>query len=83
MNVFMLDTLLAAADCPVHLSSHVRLPELVIQQAQCLLLALLSSIAVTSIHGSCPVSFGNHELQNIFQFTGGDVVMVKGSLVEC
>ena len=52
MNAFMLNASLTAANCPLHLSGHVRPPELVIQQAHCLLWALVSSIIVTSIHGS-------------------------------
>ena len=83
MNAFMLDALLAAANHPLHLSGHAGPPELVIQQAQCLLLALVSSIMVTSIHGSYPVSLGDHKSQNFLQFASGGVVMVKGSLVEC
>ena len=58
---FMLDASLAAANHPLHLSCHAGPPELVIQQAQCLLLALVSSIMVTSIHGSYLVSLGDHE----------------------
>ena len=81
MNAFMLDASLAVANHPLHLNSHAQPPELVIQQAQCLLLALVSSIVMTSIHGSYPVSLGDHELQNLFHFTSGGVVMVKGSLV--
>ena len=83
MNAFMLDALLTAANCPLHLSGYARPPEPVIQQAQCLLLALVSSIMVTSIHGSYPVSLRDHKLQNFLQFTSGAVEMVKGSLVDC
>ena len=83
MNAFMLDELLARANHPLHLSSHARSPELVIQQAQCLLLALMSSIMVTPIHGSYPVSLEDHESQNFLQFTSGGVAMAKSSLVEC
>ena len=82
MNAFMLDTWLTAANCPLHLRSQAQPPELVIQQAQCPVLAFGSSITVTSIHGNYPVSLGDHELQNLIQFACGEVVMVKGSLVE-
>ena len=79
----MLDALRAAANYPLHLSGHSRSAELVIWQAQCLLLALVSSIMVTSIHGSYLVSLGDHKSQYFLKFTSGSVVMVKGSLVEC
>ena len=82
MNAFMLDASLTADNCPLHLGSHGGLPELIIQQAQGLLLALVSGIMVTSIHGSYPVSLGDHELQNFLHFTSWGVAMVKGSLVE-
>ena len=82
MNAFMLDALLTAANHPLHLSSHARPPELVIQQAQHLLLTLASSIMMTSIYGSYPVSLGDHKSKNFFQFTGGGVAIVKGSQVE-
>ena len=61
MSAFMLDTSLTAANHLLHLSSHTWPPELVMQQAQYLLLALVSSIMVTSIHGSYPVSLGDYE----------------------
>ena len=79
-NAFMLDASLTDANCLLHLSSHAGLPELVMQQAQCLLLAFVPSIMVTSIHGSYPVSLGDHKLLNFSQFANGGVVMVKGSL---
>ena len=79
----MLDVSLTSANCCLHLSSHAQPPEPVMQQAQCLLLALVTSIMVTSIHGSYPVSLGDYELQNLLQFTSRGVVMVAGSLVEC
>ena len=82
MNAFMLDALLTAANHPLHLSGHAGPPKLVIQQAQCLLLALVSSIVVTSIHGSYPVSHEDHKSQNILKFASEGVVMVMGSLVE-
>ena len=81
-DALMLDTLLTATDCPLHLSCHARPPELVIQQAECLLLTLVSSIAMTSNHGSYPVSLRDHESQNFFLFASGDVAIVKGSLIE-
>ena len=46
------------------------------------LLTLVSSISVTSIHGSHPVSHGDYESQNFFQLTSQCVSMVEGSLVE-
>ena len=61
MNALMLQALLTVIDCPLHLSGHARLPELVIQQVQCLLLTLVSSITMTSIHGSYPVSLWDHK----------------------
>ena len=82
MNAVMMDALLTAADCPLHLSGHARLPEPVIQQVQCPLLTVVSSIAMTSIHGSYPVSLEDHKSQNFFQFASGGVAIVKGSLVE-
>ena len=80
-NAFMLDVSLAAANCPLHLSGHAGPSELVIQQAQCLLLALVSSITMTSSHGSYPVSLGDHELQNFLKFISRGEVMVQGSLL--
>ena len=56
MNAFMLDALLTGANCPLHLSGHAGPLGLIIQQAQCLLLALVSGIMVTSIHGGYPLS---------------------------
>ena len=82
MNAFMLDASLTAANYPLHLGSHAGSAELIIQGAQCLLLALVSSIAVTSIHGSYLLSLGDHELQNFLQFTSGGVAVVNGSLGE-
>ena len=82
MNAFMLDALLTAANHPLHLSGHAGSPKPVIQQAQCPLLALVSSIVVTSIHGSYSVSLGDHESQNFLQFASRGVAMVKGSLVK-
>ena len=76
-NALMSDVLIAAANCLLHLSSHSWPPELVLQQAQCPLLALVSSIAVTSIHGNYPVSLGDHESQNFLQFSSRGVAMVK------
>ena len=70
-NAFILDALLTAANHPLHLGSHGRPPEVIIQQAQCLPLALVSSIKVTSIHGSYPVSLWDHKSQNFLQFTSG------------
>ena len=81
MSAFMLDASLTAAYHLVHLSGHSWLPEPVTQEAQCLLLALVSSIMVTSIHGSYPVSPGTMNHKTSSNFPGG-VVMVKGSLVE-
>ena len=77
MNAFMLDALHTAANCPLHLSSHAGPPDLVIQQAQCPLLGLVSSITVTYIHGSYPASLWDHTLQNFLQFTCRGVAMVK------
>ena len=82
MNVFMLDALRIAANCPLYLGGHVRPPELIIQQGQCLLLALVSGIAVTSNIGSYPVSLGDHKSQNFLWFASRGVAMVKGSPVE-
>ena len=59
MSAFMLDALLAAANHLLHLSGHSWPPELVMQQAQCLLLALVSSIMLTSIYGIYPVNLGH------------------------
>ena len=83
MNAFMLDASLTAANCPLHLSGHAGPSEPVIQETQCLLVALMPSIMVTSINGNYPVSLGNHWLQNFLQFTSGGEAMVKGSLVKC
>ena len=78
-----LDTLLTVANCLLHLGGHSWPPELVMKKAQCLMLTLVSSISVTSVHGSHSVSLGDHKLQNLLQFTSRGVMMVKGSLVEC
>ena len=79
----MLEALLTVADCLLHLCSHSRPPEPVMQQAHSLLLTLVSSILVTSIHGSYLMSCRDYELQNIFQLTSWCVAMVEGSVVEC
>ena len=47
-----------------------------------LLLTLVSSISVTSIHGSHSVRCGDDEPQNFFQLTRQCVAIVEGSLVE-
>ena len=80
-NAFMLDALLIATDCPLHLSGHAGPPELVMHKAQYPLLALVPSIMGTFIHGGYPVSLGDHESQSILQFTSRGVV-VESSLVK-
>ena len=79
MNAFMLDASLTAANHPLHLGGHAGPPELIIQQTQCLLVALVSGIMVTSIHGSYTVGLEDHKSQNFLQFASRGVVMVKGS----
>ena len=82
MNAFMLDALLTAANPLLHLSGHSWPPELVMQQAQCPLLALVSSIVVTSIYGRYPMSPVAYKSQNFFQFASGGAAIVKSSLVD-
>ena len=71
MSTFMLNALLAVANFLLHLSGHAWPTELAMQQAQCLLLALVPSISVTSIYGSYSVSLGDYKSQNFFQFVWG------------
>ena len=77
MNAFMMDASLTATNCLLHLTGHAGPPELVIQQAQCPLLALVPNITVTFIPGSYPVSLGDHKSQNILQFTSRGMAMVR------
>ena len=65
-NAFMLDASLTAANHPLHLSGHAGPHELAIQQWQCPLLALVSSIVGTSIHGSYLVRPWGPWITNLF-----------------
>ena len=78
----MLNASFAVADCFVHLCSHVRPPELVWQQEQHLLLTLVSSILVTSIHSSHSMSHGDHKPHTFFQLASQCMVVIEGSLIE-
>ena len=79
----MLNAPFTATNGLLHLHNYSGPPELVMWQVQGLLLTLVSSILVTSIHDSNLMTHGDHKLQNFSQFTSLCVVMVEGSLVEC
>ena len=57
-------------------------PELVLQQVQHLLLTLVSSISVQSIHSNHSMSCGDYEPYNFFQLTSQCMVVIEGSLIE-
>ena len=78
----MLDTLFALADCFVHLHSHARPSELVLQNIQHLLLSLVSRNLVTFIHSSHSMSCGEYILHNISQLTCQCKKVIEGSLIE-
>ena len=73
----MLDTSFAVANSFLPLGSHSWPQESVLQQAQHLLLALMSSIPMTSIQSCHSMSLGDQESQNLLQLTSRGVAMVE------
>ena len=83
MGAFMMDASLMVVDHLLRLHSHARPPELVLSQVEYMLLTLVSSISMTSIHGGYSMSCGDYKLQNFFQLVNQYVAMVESILVEC
>ena len=84
MSAFVLDTLFAVASHFLHLGGQTWPPESVLQQAQCLLLALTSS-CLNDIHSRLPLDepWGPQTAKPPPICTSRGVVMVEGSLVGC
>ena len=83
MGTFMMNTPFTVTDHSLHLHCHARPPELAFQQGQCLLLTLVSSIPMASVHGHHSVSHGNYELHHFFQLSSWSMTVIEGTLVEC
>ena len=78
----MMNTPFTATDHSLHPHCHARPPGPVLQQGQCLLLTLMSSIPMASIH-SHSVSHGDYKLHCFFQLSCQSMVVIQGTFVEC
>ena len=77
-----MNTSFTATDHSLHPHCHARPPEPVLQQGQCLLLTLMSSIPMASVHGCHSVSSGNYEQHCFFQLSGQSMAVIEGTLVQ-
>ena len=82
MSAFILDSSFAVANCFLHQCGHNGPPELALYEVQHLLLTVVSSISVTSIHHNHSMSCGDCKLHNCSQLTGQCMAKIEGSLIE-
>ena len=78
----MLNTHFTATDHLLHLHCHARPQELVLQQGQCLPLALMCPIPKAPIHGCHSMSLGDHKLQSFLQLSRQSMAVIEGTLME-
>ena len=71
-----------ATDCLLHLHHHARPPKLVLQQGQCMPLALVSHVPMAPIHGHHSMSCGDYKLQSLIQLSGQSMVVIEGTLMN-
>ena len=81
MDTFMMNTPFTATDCSLHLHCHAKPPEPIL--GECLLLTLMSSVPMASVHDYHSLNHGDYELHCFFQLSGWSMAVIEGTLVEC
>ena len=77
-----MNTPFTATDCLLHPHCHARPPKLVLQQRQCLPLALMSCIPMAPIHGHYSISHGDYKPHIFLWLSGQGMAVVEGTLME-
>ena len=83
MSTLVLNTPFTATDCLLHLYHNARPPKPVLQQGQCLLLALMLHIPMAPIHGCYSMSHGDYKPQSFLQLPTQRMAVIEGMLMEC